>query len=270
MDNDSPLKAVLVVLLVALVASFLVSASVVILRPIQLNNQLLDRSTNIMKISGLLPVEGEISDEEMLSLFKSLDARIVDIDAAVFVTGVDPYKFDSRKAVNDPETSVLIPSEFDRATLGRRSSQTLVFLVWNGDELTRIILPIYGNGMWSVMYGYIALESDFNTIADMTFYEQNETPGLGDQITHPDWLAQWRGRQIYDDHDDLRFAVAITRVDPGSLSAPYEVDALTGATVTANAVTALVHYWFGEHGYRPFLRHLQEQSPSRPEPAEDT
>ena len=120
------------------------------------------------------------------------------------------------------------------------------------------------------MYGYIALEPDFNTIADMTFYEQNETPGLGDQITYPDWLAQWRGRQIYDDHDDLRFAVALTRVEPGSLSAPYEVDALTGATVTANAVTALVHYWFGEHGYRPFLRHLQEQSPARPEPAEDT
>jgi len=270
MNNDSPMKAILVVLLVALVASFLVSASVIVLRPIQLNNQLLDRSTNIMKISGLLPVEGTVSDEEMLALFKSLDARILDIDAAAFVTDVDPYNFDSRKAANDPRTSVLIPSEFDRASLGRRSSLAQAFLVWNGDELTRIILPLYGNGMWAVMYGYIALEPDFNTIADMTFYEQNETPGLGDRITHPDWLAQWRGRQIYDDHDDLRFAVALTRVDPGSLSAPYEVDALTGATVTANAVTALVHYWFGEHGYRPFLTHLREQSPGRPEPEEDT
>jgi len=268
MNNDSPVKAVLVVLLVALVASFLVSASVVILRPIQLNNQLLDRSTNIMKISGLLPAGAALSDEEMLALFKSLDARIVDMDAAAFVSGVDPYKFDSRKAVSDPETSVLIPSEFDSASLGRRSGFTLVFLVWDDDELTRIILPIYGSGMWSVMYGYIALEPDFNTIADMTFYEQNETPGLGDQITHPDWLAQWRGRQIYDDHDDLRFAVALTRVNPGSLSAPYEVDALTGATVTANAVTALVHYWFGDHGYRSFLRHLREQTPTRTEASE--
>ena len=270
MNNDSPMKAVLVVLLVALVSSFLVSASVVILRPFQLNNQLLDRSRNIMKITGLLPVETAVSDEEMLSLVKSLDARIVDIDMAEFVTGIDPYRFDKRKAANDPEASVAVPSELDSANLGRRSSLTPVYLVWNGDELVRIILPIHGNGMWSVMYAYIALEPDFNTIADMTFYEQNETPGLGDQITHPDWLAQWRGRQIYDEHDDLRFAVAQTRVDPGSLSAPYEVDALTGATVTANAVTALVQYWFGEHGYRPFLRHLREQSPTRPEPAEDT
>ena len=268
MDNDSPMKAVLVVLLVALVASTLVSATVVILRPIQLNNQLLDRSRNIMQITGLLPGDVALPDKEMLSLYKSLDARIVDIDTAEFVSGIDPYKFDKHRAANDPETSAAVPSELDLARLGRRSSFVPVFLVWNGDELARIILPVHGNGMWSMMYGYIALEPDFNTIADATFYEQNETPGLGDQITQPGWLAQWRGRRIYDEQDDLRFAVALTRVDPASLSAPYEVDALTGATVTANAVTRLVHYWFGSHGYQPFLKHLREHQPSRPEPAE--
>ena len=270
MNNDSPMKAVLVVLLVALVSSFLVSASVVILRPIQLNNQLLDRSRNIMKLTGLLPAETTVSDEEMLLLLKSLDARVVNIDLAEFATGIDPYKFDKRKAANDPEISVAVPPEFDSASLGRRSKLTPVFLVWNGNELARIILPIHGNGMWALMYGYIALEPDFNTIADVTFYEQNETPGLGDRITHPGWLAQWQGRQIYDEHGDLRFTVSLSNVDPDSLSAAYEVDALTGATVTANAVTALVHYWFDEHGYRPFLRHMQEQSPTRPDPAEDT
>ena len=180
MDNDSPMKAVLVVLLVALVASSMVSAAVVILRPIQLNNQMLDRSRNIMKITGLLPGDAAISDEEMLSLLTSLDARVVDIDAAAFVTGINPYKFNKRKAANDPETSVAVPPELDCANLVRRSSLTPVFLVWNGDELARIILPIHGNGMWALMYGYIALEPDLNTIADATFYEQNETPGLGE------------------------------------------------------------------------------------------
>ena len=268
MDNDSPMKAVLVVVLVALVASSLVSATVVILRPIQLNNQLLDRSRNIMQLTGLLPTGILLHDEEMLLLFKSLDARIVDIDAAVFDSGIDPYNFDKRKATIDARTSVVIPPRLDRAGLGRRSRFAPVFLVWEDDELKRIILPMRGSGMWSTLYGYIALEPDLNTIADATFYEQKETPGLGDQITRPDWLAHWRGKRIYDEQGDVRFAVAVTRVEPGSLSAAYEVDALTGATVTADAVTGLVHYWFGKHGYQPFLAHLRQQGPSRPIPVE--
>ena len=270
LTNDSPMKAVLVVVLVALVTSSLVSATVVMLRPIQLNNQLLDRSRNIMQLTGLTPAGASHSDEEVLALFKSLDARIVDIDAAVFDTSIEPYGFDKRRAAKDPQSSVAIPPGFDRAGLGQRSSFAQAYLVWRDDELERIILPIRGNGMWSTLYGYIALESDLNTIAEATFYEQNETPGLGDQITRPDWLAQWRGRQIYDDRGEILFAVAVGRVDPGSLAANYEVDALTGATVTADAVTELIHYWFGPHGYQPFLTNLRAQGPARAPPAEDS
>ena len=64
----------------------------------------------------------------------------------------------------------------------RRSRLAPAFLVWQADEFERIVLPIRGNGMWSALYGYIALEPDMNTIADAVFYEQNETPGLGDRL----------------------------------------------------------------------------------------
>jgi Na+-transporting NADH:ubiquinone oxidoreductase subunit C len=137
-------------------------------------------------------------------------------------------------------------------------------MVWEGEQLDRLILPVRGNGMWSMLRGYIALDSDLNTIAGMTFYEQNETPGLGDQITHGHWLEQWQGRQIYDDQGNLRFRVSEGVVQPGSATAQFEVDALTGATVTANAVTGLVHYWFGAHGYQEFLSALREQPPEKP------
>ena len=270
MNNDSPIKAVLVVVLVALVCSSLVSAAVVILRPIQLNNQLLDRSMNIVRLSGLLTAGSELPDEEILSLFKSLDARVVDIDSAAFEPDIDPYTFDKRRAANNPEFSVAIPSEFDHTGMGRRSRLAPAFLVWQVDEIERIILPIRGNGMWSALYGYIALEPDMNTIADVVFYEQNETPGLGDQITGPDWLAQWQGKRIYDEQGEVRFAVSGGRVDDTSPSAAFEVDALTGATVTADAVTGLVRYWLGPHGYQLFLEHLREQPPGRPIPAKDS
>jgi Na+-transporting NADH:ubiquinone oxidoreductase subunit C len=262
LNKDSPFKAVLVVVLVALVSSTLVSAAVVMLRPIQLNNQLLDRSRNIMQLTGLLEPGTVVPDEEMLSLFKSLDARIVNIDQAAFESGVDPYVFDKRRAAANPELSVAIPPQFDRAALGRRSALAPVFLVWTEGRFERIVLPMRGNGMWSTLYGYIALGADLNTITGAVFYEQNETPGLGDQITRPDWLAQWRGRRIYDDQGSIRFAVAAGGVDPESTAAAFEVDALTGATVTADAVTELVHYWLGPHGFQPFLDALREQAPT--------
>jgi Na+-transporting NADH:ubiquinone oxidoreductase subunit C len=121
------------------------------------------------------------------------------------------------------------------------------------------VLPIRGAGMWSMLYGYIALESDFNTIAGMMIYEQNETPGLGDQITKPHWQAKWVGKKLFDDTDEVLFRVAEGPVHAGASGAEYQVDALTGATITANAVTAMIKYWFGPNGYGPLLERMREQ-----------
>lgn len=264
MNRESPRKAILVVMLTALVCSGLVSSAVVMLRPIQLNNRMLEESRNIMQLTGLLPADGHVENDEMLELFKTLDRRIVNIEAADFDWEIDPATFNLARADNDPDMSVAIPASEDLASLGRRSSYTPAYLVWDGPRLDRIILPVRGNGMWSMLRGYIALESDLNTISGMTFFEQNETPGLGDQITHEYWLGQWRGRRIYDDQGKPRFRVNEGTVQPGTATAVFEVDGLTGATVTGSAVTDLVHYWFGPHGYRDFLLALQERPPSRP------
>ena len=258
MNNDSPVKAFLVILLTALVCSSLVSAAVVALRPIQLNNQMVDRSRNIINLTGLIEKGVTPSDEEMLELYRGMDVRIVNIDEAEFDNELDPLSFDPRRAVNSPELGVNIPADQDRASLGRRSRYAPVYIVLRDEELDRIILPVHGTGMWSTIYGYIALESDLNTIAAATFYEQNETPGLGDQIMRPEWQEQWAGRLIYDEVGDMRFAVNHGKVEPGSSTWLYEVDALTGATVTADAVTGMMQYWFGPHGYRDFLDHLRE------------
>lgn len=262
MHRDSPRKALLVVALTAVVCSTLVSAAVVMLRPIQLNNQLLERSRNIIQLTGLVVEDEMPDDDEVLALFKSLDTRMIAIDQGRFDDSKDPDTFDKRRAANDPELGVRIPSGEDLASLGRRSRFAPVYMVWDGEELDRIILPVRGSGMWSMLYGYIAVDSDLNTIAGMSFYEQNETPGLGDQITHGHWLEQWRGRELFDDLWQPVFRVSEDTVQPGSEAARHQVDALTGATVTGNAVTGLVHYWFGPHGYGPFLAWLRENPPT--------
>jgi Na+-transporting NADH:ubiquinone oxidoreductase subunit C len=262
--KDTPLRALLTVLVTAIICSAVVSASVVLLRPIQLNNQLLERSGNIMQLTGLLPAGEAAEDDALLDLFKSLDTRVVNIDEADFDDAIDPYTFDARKAASDPELSVAVPAAQDRAKLGRRSRFKVIYLVWQDDVLDRVILPIRGAGMWSMLYGYVALEPDFNTLAGVIFYEQNETPGLGDQISQDYWERQWQGKQLYDETGEMLFHVAEGPVTPGSAAADYQVDALTGATITANAVTALMQYWFGPNGYGPLLQRLREQAPQRP------
>ena len=261
LPEDSPLRALLVVLVTAVVCSSVVSGSVVLLRPIQLNNQLVERSRNIVQLTGQLAPDVAASDRELLELFRRLDARVVNLDDAEFMPDLDPYTFDARKAAGDPDLSVAISPGADWARLGRRSRFEAVYLVWEQGSLKRIILPMHGAGMWSMIYGYLALEGDFRTIAGVSFYEQNETPGLGDQITRNYWQAQWQGKRLFDDTGELLFHVADGPVTPGSPASAYQVDALTGATVTANAVTALVRYWLGPDGYGPLLGRLREKPP---------
>ncbi|MGI9508394.1 MAG: Na(+)-translocating NADH-quinone reductase subunit C [Geminicoccaceae bacterium] len=246
---------------VALVCSILVSVSTTSLRPIQLRNQLLQRYQHVVDLSGL--VEAGADDETILEVVSQLDARVVDLGSGDFAADMDPDGIDSRSASSDPEHSTTIPSGEDLARLGRRANHEVVYLVWEEQDLSRIILPVNGQGMWSTLYGYIALEEDFNTIAATTFYEQGETAGLGDQIEDPEWQAQWQGRTLFDDSRGVQFRVAGGAVDPSSPAAAYEVDGLTGATITAGAVTNLVRYWFGPHGYGPLLAKISEKPPER-------
>lgn len=264
MNRDAPSRAVMVVLIVAVVSSALVSGVVTVLRPIQLENQLLERARHVLQLTGLLEGGGLPGDEKMLEFYRSLDIRIVNLADGRFEADMDPATFDARRAANDPERSVAIPPERDRAGLGRRSRHARVLMVWQGDELRRVVLPIHGAGMWSTIYGYLALEPDLNTIAGVTFYEQNETPGIGDKILEPRWRAQWEGRELFDPRGEFRFDAGPGRVEPGTEAAQYKVDALTGATVTVDAVVAMVHYWMGPHGYQPLIERLRDEPPSPP------
>ena len=263
MNTEKPQAAFLIVVVVALVCSVLVSVSAIGLRPIQERNALIERSRHIVGLTGLAEPGRKLSGDEILAVIDQMDMRVVDIDSGKFEDSIDPAEFDPRAAVLHTETSVEIPPDQDLAQLNRRSRYEIIYLVWDGDAIKRVILPIVGEGMWSTLYGYVALEADLNTIAAATFYEQAETAGLGDRITDPDWLATWQGRALFGSDDSVRFRVAPGPVEPGSAAAVHEVDAVTGASVTGTAVTRLMQFWFGPNGYEPFLENLRNENPVR-------
>jgi Na+-transporting NADH:ubiquinone oxidoreductase subunit C len=256
MRKESPQKALIVVLAVALICSVLVSVSAVTLRPIQERNALVERSRNIIGLTGLVVADGSLSDNEILSAVDQLDIRLVEVDSGIFSDAQDAATYDARAARNMPELSSVLDPADDIASIGRRENFVVIYLVWDEGELQRVILPVYGQGMWSTLYGYIALESDLNTIAAISFYEQAETAGLGDQVQNPDWLAGWVGRRVFDTANKVRFRVA-----GGLAASEYEVDAMSGATVTGDAVTRLIQFWFGPDGYLRLIEQLRSNPP---------
>ena len=259
MSGESPIRTLMVVFMVALVCSILVSVSAIGLRPIQLQNELIERYRNIVLLTGLAEEGQALSDADILSVVEQLDVRVVNLDTGAFEPDLDPDDVNARSAVNDPARSTEIATEEDLARLGRRAIHEVVYLVRVEDRIERVILPIHGQGMWSTLYGYLALESDLKTIAAVTFYEHTETAGLGDQIVDASWQAKWQGREMFGSGGDVQFRVATGLVDPDSRAARHEVDAISGATVTTNAVTSLIRYWFGPSGYGPFLDNLANE-----------
>ena len=117
-----------------------------------------------------------------------------------------------------------------------------------------MILPVYGYGLWSTLYGFIAVEEDGNTIYGLQFYEHAETPGLGAEVDNPRWKALWRGKKLRDDEGDLEINVGKTVTAAGP---DYHVDALSGATLTSRGVDSLVRFWMSERGFEPFLERVR-------------
>lgn len=264
MKRGTPRQALLTVLLVVVVCATLVSAAVVLLRPVQADNRLLRQATVVLGLVDAAAHGSRIDRNDALQQFRALDARVVDLDSGRFDPGLDPYDRLLRADREALQGATEIPAEEDWAGIGYRGRHAVVYLAWSSAEHYRLVLPVHGAGMWSTIRGYVMLEEDLNTIAGAVFHEQAETPGLGDRIASAEWLEKWRGRKIYDEAGEVQFAVASGRVAPGSAAALYEVDALTGATVTADAVTHMMRFWFGPWGFQDFLAHLRENPPAPP------
>ena len=131
-----------------------------------------------------------------------------------------------------------------------------VYLVRDKDDkISRIVVPIHGYGLWSTMYAFLALESDADTVAGISYYQQAETPGLGGEVENPRWAAQWEGKEIYGEDGDVAFRLVRGGASPDD---KYGVDALSGATLTSKGVTNSVRYWLSNSAYRGYLEKVRK------------
>ncbi|UUX49293.1 Na(+)-translocating NADH-quinone reductase subunit C [Nisaea acidiphila] len=245
---DSVPKTVFVAVALCLVASMAVSSVAVYLRPVQEVNKLKDKQVNILEVAGMY--EPGIDVAEAFAVFKP---HVLELENGAFTDRFDPLTFDALAAADDPELSVALAD--DPASIGRKSRFVTVYLL--RDEkgaLDKVILPIHGYGLWSTLYGFIALEQNGNDIYGLQFYQHAETPGLGAEVDNPRWKAQWRDKKVADESGKLQITVAKSVPAAGQ---EFHVDALSGATLTSRGVDNLVRFWLSDAGYGPFLEKLK-------------
>ena len=250
-QKDSIGGTLLVAFLVCLVCAIVVSTAAVALRPLQEANRVLDRQVNILRAADMYEPGMDVQ-----AAFETIERRFVNIETGEEVEMPDSY--DQRRASRDPEQSRRLSD--DPASIRRQAKVAEVYLARTEQgELNRIILPVHGYGLWSTMYGFLALEPDARTVAGIGFYEHGETPGLGGEIDNPRWQQNWEGKKLFDDDGNVAIQVIKGTVDAGTADREHKVDGLSGATLTANGVSYMVRFWVGEQGFGPYLDRMQEK-----------
>ncbi|MBN1588804.1 MAG: Na(+)-translocating NADH-quinone reductase subunit C [Pirellulales bacterium] len=258
MHKDTIGRTLGVAVAVCVACSIVVSSAAVFLKPLQEANQLRDMKRNILAAAGFSDEQLNVSTEEFDKLYdEMIDTEVVELATGEFLTGVEPEDIDDRKEAKNRELSMAIPDEQDLAKIKRRANRRKIHLYREDGKIKRIILPVYGKGLWSTMYGYLALAGDGRTIKSLAFYEHGETPGLGGEIDNPRWKAVWIGKTAYDEKGKPRIEVIKGTVAADSPRAQYQVDGISGATITGRGVEKLVRFWLDEQGYGPALDKLR-------------
>ena len=245
-NNDSIKKTLFVVIALSLVCSIIVSTAAVALRGQQKANAVLDKQSKIVEVAGV-----EANGKKVPELFAEyIEPRLVDFKTGDFIEktedGLTAANYDQRKAAKEPAHSIKLTADQDKAKILRRADVGIVYLVKQGDKVSKVIIPVHGTGLWSMMYAFVAVETDGNTIAGITYYEQGETPGLGGEVENPTWRAQFVGKKLFDDNHQPAIKIVKGGAPAGS---EHGVDGLSGATLTGNGVQGTFDFWLGDMGF---------------------
>lgn len=251
MPRETIGKTIGVAACVCVVCSVFVSTASVVLKPIQDRNRTLERRRNILIAAGLMEA-GQRADVD--ALFREIETEVVDLSTHEIVHGVDPEDVDPAKEARVPSRSI----EVHDAKLGMKSlgKYQLIYVTREGGKINRVVLPVVGKGLWSTMYGFLALDRDMTTVKSLAFYQHGETPGLGGEVDNRQWKESWVGKKAYDERGAPQITVAKGPAPADSVS---EVDGLSGATLTSRGVDNLVRFWLGDEGYGPILKKLAQE-----------
>lgn len=237
---DSRGRTLLVAFVVSAICAAAVTGATAILRPIQAANRAAEEQLRLETLLDAIPGMAEVLAESD----GALATVVVDLETG---RAADIAPADLAAALEDPANWTELPPEADIADIGARPDYAQVYILRRDGDVELIVLPVAGQGYNGPIQAMLALKGDMDTVAGFTVTQQSETPGLGARIEEPAWQAKFAGKELFDARGDLRFE--LTRAP----ATDYEVDGITGATRTSNAVTRIIRFWVGPDGYGPFM-----------------
>ena len=217
-----------------------------ILGPAQKKSIELDTKTSILM--AVMQLE---KGHDVLGIYKSrIKSKVVDFDG-------NPIEKD-KKGNPIVAENVNILKNYKKDAAVREYPVYEYMSETDSTKVEAYILPLYGAGLWNGIYGYVALENDLNTIKGVAFGHVGETPGLGARIASAEIQDRYKGKSIFDESGNL---ISVTMLkgevkDP-SLFGPHEVDGMSGSTLTAKGLNAMVKDYLG--CYESFIKKNQNQ-----------
>lgn len=208
------------------------------------SNKLFDKQRNVLIACGLYdPSTGEKTRTELEAMFTKVEPIVLEFfeaDVEEEYRERDEKKTRKVKKITRAEDSGLKLE--DLAAARRKSPDRILGEVYIAEDQGKKIycIPISGYGLWSWLYGFLALEADKNTVRGITFYKHGETPGLGGEVDKKWWQDNWRGKTTHDASGKL-VSITVLKGKGNMLTEHgHEVDGISGATITSNGVTKFV------------------------------
>ncbi len=216
----------------------LLSGTSQVLGPLQKKAEDLDTKKQILgavlepeKLSAMKP-------EEILSFYENrIASKVVNIEG--------------QEVENDAEGNPLVAEKVNVAKnykMAPENRQYPIFMYHaegNPEDVESYVFPVYGSGLWDEIWGYLALQTDLNTIEGVTFSHKGETPGLGARITNQGVQQRYQGKEIFDESGNLQ-SVAMQKGEGKDYSSDkHKVDGLSGATITAVGVNNMLYNYLG-------------------------
>ena len=224
-------------IMVVVVAVLLAVASLS-LKPIQEENVRIEKMLDILRSVGQ-GADAEKARDKAKYVTEQYDRYIVDSYGVNMqgdrVEGADAFQLliNLKGEYDKPEAERTLPLFVSRAD--------------NGQEF--YILPVWGVGLWGPIWGYVAFESDWDTICGVVFDHKGETPGLGAEITTEDFTKQFKGKTIHE-HATL-VSVSVLKGAGASAGNAHAVDAISGGTITSRGVEMMLRNCLC--GYRAYI-----------------
>jgi Na+-transporting NADH:ubiquinone oxidoreductase subunit C len=242
-----------ILVLCVLIGGLLAGASIA-LGPAQKRSLELDTKSQILSaVRRLVDVP-----EKASAVLETYDRRITSI--------VVNYNGEEVKQL--PDGTLLVAENVNVAAqydLPLKERLLPVFRLVDEQDTTRVqayILPVYGNGLWDKIWGYVALDQTMETIVGTSFDHKAETPGLGQRIATHEIQDRFVGKKIFDEEGKLVSVMMMKGEHGGGESSiayyaddPHRVDGMSGATLTGNGVNAMLKTYFT--GYRNFIKKIR-------------